>query len=88
MLLIVSHESLCWTIKSLKKDEMSPTYKAIQSRMKEAFAFKASLPTWELILNIILNLDKQSSETLFLSKEEQQSIYESSLRFRFHKFDL
>ena len=29
MLQIVSHESLCWTIKSLKKDEMSPTSKAI-----------------------------------------------------------
>jgi len=34
----------------LKRDEMSPTEKALQNRIKEAFAFKIPTTLWEIIL--------------------------------------
>ena len=47
---IISHESICWAMQSLKKDEMTPTEKTLQNRIKEAFAFKISTNLWEFIL--------------------------------------
>jgi hypothetical protein len=38
----LSLESLLWTLRSLRKDEMLPSERAIQSRMKEAFDLKPS----------------------------------------------
>ena len=37
---IISLECLQWVLKSLRRDEMMPSEKAILSRIKEAFAFK------------------------------------------------
>lgn len=34
---LISHESILWVLRSLKRDEMTPNEKAIQSRIKEAF---------------------------------------------------
>lgn len=36
---------------------MTPTERAIQSRIKEAFAFKINTPLWEHILESIVNKD-------------------------------
>ena len=37
---IISYECISWVIKSLKIDDMTPSEKAIQSRVKEAFALR------------------------------------------------
>lgn len=41
-----SLESLLWTLRSLKADEMTPSERAIQSRMKEGFDFKPTSEQW------------------------------------------
>jgi hypothetical protein len=50
---VISYECLQWILHSLKKDEMSPTERAVQSRIKEAFAFKISAPLWDSLLEAI-----------------------------------
>lgn len=50
---MVSHECLRWVLNSLKLDEMTPGEKAVQSRIKEAFACKISSTLWELIMESI-----------------------------------
>jgi hypothetical protein len=50
---VISYECLQWVLYSLRRDEMSPTERAVQSRIKEAFAFKISASLWESILDAI-----------------------------------
>jgi len=50
---VVSFQVLRWVLVSLYKDEMTPTEKAIQSRIKEAFAYKITKSLWEAIINNI-----------------------------------
>ena len=47
-------------IASLKRDEMSPTEKALQNRIKEAFAFKIPTTLWEIILESLEISDIQT----------------------------
>ena len=54
---IISHECVHWVLQSLKKDEMTPTEKAVQSRIKEAFAFKIPSTLWDYILEDLENTD-------------------------------
>jgi hypothetical protein len=54
---IITHECLTWVLLSLKKDEMTPTERAIQSRIKEAFAFKIGPTLWEYIVESLENKD-------------------------------
>ena len=35
-----------WVLRSLKNDEMIPTERAVQSRMKEVFDYKPEVPEW------------------------------------------
>jgi beta-lactamase class D len=46
---------------SLRKDEMTPSEKAVQSRIKEAFAFKIPNSLWEFILDALESTDPKSS---------------------------
>ena len=48
----LSLECLLWTLRSLKIDEMLPTERAVQSRMKEVFDFKVSPSEWANILEV------------------------------------
>ncbi len=50
---MISHECITWVLTSLKLDEMTPTERAVQSRIKEAFAYKISTPLWDSILDSI-----------------------------------
>lgn len=43
----ISVESLCWILKTLRKDAMTPTEKIIVSRIKECFGLKISPKQWE-----------------------------------------
>ena len=52
----LSFESLLWALRSLKLDEMLPTERAIQSRIKEAFDFKVSTAEWTYLLDVIKNM--------------------------------
>ena len=53
---MISHECIYWILNSLRHDEMTPTERAIQSRIKEAFAFKISGPLWDCIMESITNI--------------------------------
>ena len=55
LLEIITHECITWVLTSLRKDEMTPTERAIQSRIKEAFAFKITTPLWEYIMESFHN---------------------------------
>ena len=56
---IITHECITWVLASLKRDEMTPTERAIQSRIKEAFAFKIGPTLWEYMMESLLNKDLQ-----------------------------
>lgn len=58
----LSLESLLWTLRSLKNDEMMPTERAIQSRMKEAFEFKPSALQWENLLDACKGFFKEKHQ--------------------------
>jgi len=47
---LISHECIHWVLCSLRNDEMTPTERAVQSRIKEAFAFKISSALWECFM--------------------------------------
>ena len=52
---IITHECITWVLTSLRKDEMTPTERAVQSRIKEAFAFKITTPLWEYIMESLIS---------------------------------
>lgn len=58
---VVSLESITWCLRSLRIDEMTPTEKAIQSRVKEAFGYKINSKLWEKIFEGIKIHSKQGS---------------------------
>lgn len=47
----LSYESVTWTLRSLKQDEMLPTERAIQSRVKEVFDYKIPPTDWEFFID-------------------------------------
>lgn len=53
---LISLEVIGWVLRSLKRDEMTPTEKTIQSRVKEAFAYKITPSLWKATLNQIKGL--------------------------------
>jgi len=57
---IITHECLAWVLASLKRDEMTPSERAIQSRIKEAFAFKIGTSLWDYIVESLENKDLQT----------------------------
>lgn len=54
----LSLEVLLWTLRSLKTDEMLPTERAVQSRMKEVFDYKVSLTDWGSLLEVCRGMYK------------------------------
>jgi hypothetical protein len=56
----ISLEALLWTLRSLKKDEMIPTERAIQSRIKEAFDFKPSTTQWTSLMEAAKKRERHS----------------------------
>ena len=42
---------------------MTPTERAVQSRIKEAFAFKITAPLWEYIMESLINKKHTSQST-------------------------
>lgn len=51
----VSLEALLWSLRSLKNDEMIPSERAIQSRMKEVFDFKPNSNQWANLMSAVQN---------------------------------
>ena len=60
---LISHESILWCLRSLKNDEMTPSEKAIQSRIKEAFWYKVTNWLWEHIIDSIKKTTLSYSKT-------------------------
>ena len=52
---IIAHECITWVLTSLRKDEMTPTERAVQSRIKEAFAFKITTKLWEYVMESLVS---------------------------------
>lgn len=57
----VSLECLLWALRSLMLDEMLPSEKAIQSRIKEAFGLKMNNADWNLLMQKIRSHSHSSS---------------------------
>ena len=53
----ISYECMNWVLKSLRSNEMTPSERAIQSRIKEAFALKLQPVIWQEILESIESKD-------------------------------
>ena len=67
---ILSYECLRWVLVSLRSNEMTPSERAIQSRIKEAFALKVSSEIWaEMVASI--EHDNHIGPTIKLSKEDK-----------------
>ena len=60
---LISHESILWCLRSLKNDEMTPSEKAIQSRIKEAFWYKVTNWLWEHVIDSIKKTTLSYSKT-------------------------
>lgn len=69
---IISHECLTWVLTSLKKDEMTPSERAIQSRIKEAFAFKIASPLWDCIIESIQKKKETQTQNNESSKQQHR----------------
>lgn len=52
---VISLESVMWILKSLEKDEMTPTERSVQSRFKESFGIKINAQEWEKTMKAIRN---------------------------------
>lgn len=52
---VVSLESVIWILKSLERDEMTPTERSVQSRFKESFGIKINAQEWEKTMKAIRN---------------------------------
>lgn len=60
---LISHESILWCLRSLKRDEMTPTEKAIQSRLKEAFCYKVTNWLWDHVIESIKRCSSNFTKT-------------------------
>lgn len=58
---VLSLESLCWVLRSLQHDEMTPTEKVILSRIKETFSLKLSLSDWHDVFSALRSRMDQNS---------------------------
>ncbi len=59
----LTFESFNWVLRSLQKDEMFPNERAIQSRAKEAFGIKITSYLWEILMDMIDSINKESNNT-------------------------
>jgi len=50
---VISRECLLWVSLTLRQDEMTPTERIIQSRMKEAFAFRVTVEEWATFVEAV-----------------------------------
>jgi hypothetical protein len=50
---VMTYQSLQWVILSLRNDEMTPSEKGLQSRIKEAFGLKLDAQVWEMLMSSI-----------------------------------
>lgn len=78
---IVTNQCLVWVLGSLKKDQMTPTERAIQSRIKEAFAFKISTSLWECISSAIMK------EPIKMNTHQYRQRYSYSEYYNVNKYN-
>jgi len=52
---VISLESVMWILRSLERDEMTPTERSVQSRFKESFGIKINAQEWERTMKVIRN---------------------------------
>ena len=67
----ISRESLLWVISTLKRDEMTPSERVIQSRIKEAFGLKMAPEVWESIISM---MEEETSTFQVIEIEEDLAI--------------
>lgn len=83
-------EVLSWAILSLKQDEMLPTERAIQARVKEAFDYKVSSEEWKELLDLCIKSQK-NPEILYTSSSKfslfSNNLYETTIQgFKLKKY--
>jgi hypothetical protein len=70
---VLSYECLKWVLISLRSNEMTPSERAIQSRIKEAFALKISMEIWNEIVSSIED-ENHLSPVLKLTKDDKIAV--------------
>ena len=75
---LISHESILWCLRSLKNDEMAPSEKAIQSRLKEVFWYKVTNWLWDHIIDSIKKTTSNYSKSHTYTISNPQSNIVSS----------
>ena len=84
---VISYECIGWVITSLREDEMTPTERSIQCRVKEAFALKVESSIWELAMSKLIGL-KSTAKPLKLSSAQKDEIFYENQNYLFHNDDL
>jgi len=75
---IISYECLGWTLRSLAKDELTPSLKGITNRVKEAFAFRMEPNLIKLLCSQIQGVPIKNHHGFHipkLDKATKQSIF-------------
>ena len=79
----LSYESVVWALRSLKLDEMLPTERAVQSRIKEVFDYKVPASEWEVFMDLC-----KSQKTQAKSPQASYSLFSQSSASAHFSFDL
>ena len=56
---IISYESIYWVLKSLMVDEIKPTFRTIQNRIKEVFNYRIDPIIWNMFVDSVLGKYKR-----------------------------
>ncbi|CAG9329364.1 unnamed protein product [Blepharisma stoltei] len=76
----VTLEILLWTLRSLKNDEMMPTEKAIQCRMREVFDLKPTDSQWNQLIQKARNHSNSSFSEFSLFSQPSQVLPKFNIR--------
>ena len=85
---VISYETIMWALRSLQRDEMTPTEKAVQNRIKEAFALKVNNGVWKYFLSTIDSGVIESSPCPYFSKNVKAQILKAHEKLDFHDADV
>ena len=77
-----------WALKSLQRDEMTPTEKAVQNRIKEAFALKVNNGVWKYFLSTVDSGVIESTPCPYFSKNVKSQILKAHENLDFHEADV
>ena len=85
---LISYEAIAWVLRSLCRDEMTPTMKTIQNRFKESFAIQPDYNLWNFIFHQIEGTFRKFYFVPKLTKAQKRDIKNTQSKFEFHQCDI